>query len=147
MRREREGLLLNLGCGLNVRHGINCDIRPLPGVDVVCDLRVPFPFRAEAFDEVLALDILEHLPDLIQTLHEIWRVSKPGALLTVRGPYWGPQVAADVTHLRGFVEGSFDHFDPATPMGQKYSYYTPFKWQVIGEHREGSNIVFELEKR
>jgi len=140
-------LLLNLGCGLDIRPGINCDIKLLPGVDVVCDLEASLPFRTGTFEQVLALDVLEHLADVVRVLNEVWRASRPGASLVVRGPYWGPQVAADVTHLRGFVEGSFDHFDPTTPMGQKYGYYTPFKWRVIGEHREGSNIVFELEKR
>jgi predicted SAM-dependent methyltransferase len=54
---------LNLGCGPDVRKGFtNCDIRDLPGVDVVVDVADLHGF--EAVDYIMALDVLEHMPQV-----------------------------------------------------------------------------------
>lgn len=50
---------LNLGCGKDIREGfINIDVRPLPGVDIVADVR---NINIKA-DYILARDIIEHFP-------------------------------------------------------------------------------------
>ena len=61
------GLALNIGCGdmilkdINDFPCINVDIRPLKGVDVVCDVK-KLPFPDAHFDRILASDIIEHFP-------------------------------------------------------------------------------------
>jgi len=78
---------LNLGCGKDIREDCyNIDIRPLPKVMQadVCNL----PFRDESVDEVLALDIYEHISYLkSQDLLNHW-VSKlkSGGLLILQAP-------------------------------------------------------------
>ena len=64
---------LHLGCGTVIKQGwINHDLVPLPGVDVVHDLRVfPWPFENGKFDEVYMKDVLEHLPDTLRTMEEL----------------------------------------------------------------------------
>jgi SAM-dependent methyltransferase len=49
------------------------------------------PFPNEAFDCVVASEILEHLHDDDRALAEIGRVLKPGGNLAVSVPRWGPE--------------------------------------------------------
>jgi SAM-dependent methyltransferase len=45
---------------------------------VVADVQQPLPFDDASFDRVLAIHVLEHLPDLPAALTQIRRVLKPG---------------------------------------------------------------------
>lgn len=81
---------LNLGAGNDIRprpEWINIDIRPLPGIDMVFDVRL-LPFRTAEVDEILANDLLEHIPpaDVSRALTEWRRVLKPGGKISLRIP-------------------------------------------------------------
>ncbi len=93
-----RGRLLDIGCGNQpyreifapvVRQYVGLD-REFPGScpDVVGDaLRLPFP--AEAFDTVLLIQVLEHVPNPPDALSEIRRVLAPGGRLILTAPqYW-----------------------------------------------------------
>jgi predicted SAM-dependent methyltransferase len=85
----KEKLLIHLGCGDNIIEGYtNCDIRPRPGVDVVCDISDKLPFPKDAADEVLVIDCLEHIrpAKIMRVLSEIYRVLKPGGLFIAEVP-------------------------------------------------------------
>ena len=49
------------------------------------------PFEDEAFDRVVAAEILEHLPQDEAAMAELFRVLRPGGLLAVTVPRWGPE--------------------------------------------------------
>jgi len=51
--------------------------------------RLPFP--DEAFDKVIAAEILEHVPDDGQAMAEIARVLRPGGTVAVTVPAWLPE--------------------------------------------------------
>ena len=51
--------------------------------------RMPFPDAS--FDRVIAAEVLEHIPDDLQALHEIARVLRPGGQLAVTVPAWLPE--------------------------------------------------------
>jgi SAM-dependent methyltransferase len=51
--------------------------------------RMPFP--DDAFDRVIAAEVLEHIPDDWQALREIARVLRPGGRLAVTVPAWLPE--------------------------------------------------------
>ena len=51
--------------------------------------RMPFPDGA--FDQVIAAEVLEHIPDDWQALREIARVLRPGGQLAVTVPAWLPE--------------------------------------------------------
>jgi len=64
---------------------IGIDIERAHGVDVVSDAHA-LAFRDQAFDVVLATEVLEHLPEPQRAVDEMWRVLRPGGtmLLTTR---------------------------------------------------------------
>ncbi len=124
---------LHLGCGHIIKEGwLNHDLVPLPGVDVVHDLRVfPWPFEDGQFEEVYADNVLEHLRDTVRTMEEIYRITKPGAKVFIGVPYWNSFEAwGDPTHERLFSEEIFEFFDPTTWRGKERSYYTNAKFRI-----------------
>lgn len=127
---------LNIGCGKDILPNcVNHDIvKFCDGVDVVHDLNVfPWPWGDDEFDEVIAKSVLEHLDcDLVCSLNEIWRILKPGGLVTLKLPHWQADVSWwDPTHRWKFSLMSFEQFDPSTERGKEYYHYTPFKWEMV----------------
>ncbi len=54
---------------------IRSDLRPIPGVDVVCDCTV-LPFRDKVFDRTLAVYLAHHISDFKSLISEARRVSE-----------------------------------------------------------------------
>lgn len=50
-----------------------------------CDATA-LPFRSETFDRIIAAEILEHIPNDLGALQELWRVLKPGGRIAVTVP-------------------------------------------------------------
>jgi SAM-dependent methyltransferase len=124
---------LNIGCGTDIRPGyINLDRVALPGVDVVWDItKFPYPFENDYFTTILLINVLEHIPDTIKVMEELYRLCKPGATLTIRVPYWNStQQHTDITHVRSFSEFSMDYFDPERPLGKRRTYYSTARFAV-----------------
>lgn len=79
---------LNLGCGLDVRDGfVNVDLNAFHRPDIVSDV-CRLPIADGLFDELLAQDVLEHLPRArCETALKEWnRIARRGAHLTLRVP-------------------------------------------------------------
>ena len=143
-------LKLNLGCGFDARQGfVNVDRLALPGVDRVWDLRhTPWPWEDRTASTILALDVVEHLTDMVAFLDECWRVLEPGGALTVRVPRWdGENAWRDPTHVRAFHQTTFEYFDPDTEWGKKYTMYTQRKWRLAESRVEGADIVAVMVPR
>jgi SAM-dependent methyltransferase len=101
---------LNIGCGRKRRDDcLNLDISADVGADVVHDLNVvPWPFSSQAFAEVHAYDVLEHVGDVPRVLEEIHRVCRPGARVHITVPHFSSANAfTDVTHRHWFGWNSF----------------------------------------
>jgi len=124
---------LNMGCGSDVRDGfVNLDVVGLEGVDVVHSLeQFPYPFADDAFDEIIAINVLEHMDDTVRTMEEIWRISAPGAKVTIRVPYWNSMDSiTDPTHKNFFNQHTFEFFDPSNKRCQKRPYYTTSRFRI-----------------
>lgn len=108
-----ESRILDVGCGSDKHPGaVGLDIRPNDGVDVVHDLRVtPWPLPANHYERVICQDVIEHVSDVAPFLHEIHRVSKPGAIVEIRTPHFTSRYAYnDPTHLHSFGYFVLDYF-------------------------------------
>ncbi len=123
---------LNLACGTDIRRSspdtiwTNLDIAPLEGVDLVHDLRFfPWPIADDTFDEIVAYDIIEHLPDTIRTMEELWRILKPGGVVEFRIPYWNSiHSINDPTHIKLFNENTLGFFDVDSHLLKTRPYYS-----------------------
>lgn len=91
---------------------VNLDISSDTGADVVHDLaRMPWPLPSEAFSEVFALDVIEHLSDVVGAMEEIHRICRPGARVHITVPHFSSANAyTDPTHRHQFSCFSFDYF-------------------------------------
>lgn len=108
---------LNVGSGTQALDGyVNCDIADVPGVDCVFDLDIaPWPFDDASVEEVVALDVFEHVSEPITFMCEAWRVLVPDGLLRIRVPHWkGENAYTDPTHKRFPTEFTFDYWVPGT---------------------------------
>jgi SAM-dependent methyltransferase len=116
---DRNGVL-NLGCGRRKIDGaVNVDISTRVGADLVHDLSVlPWPLPSNAFREVHAQDVIEHIDDTLGVMQEIHRVCSGGARVHIVVPHFSSANAfTDPTHRRHFSAFSFDYFDPSHALG------------------------------
>jgi SAM-dependent methyltransferase len=120
---------LNLGSGAQPRPGyINVDLRPTAHPDVVADLdRFPYPFATGSFEEVLALDVVEHLSNVTRFMEEVHALLVPGGLLEITTPHFSSSNSfTDPTHQHHFGYFSFDYFTA----GSKYSFYSAARFAI-----------------
>jgi len=125
---------LQLGCGHEVLEDfVNLDSSALPGVDIVHDLnKRPWPFADNQFEYILIRHVLEHLPDTPRVMEEIWRIAKPGAVISLRVPYWNAEdFITDPTHIMAFNQYTFEFFDVDKPRFKTREYYTTAKFRII----------------
>jgi SAM-dependent methyltransferase len=99
IRRYARGRLLDCGCGEVpyyevykevVDDNVCVDWQPNDYLDEVVDLNGPMPFGDEAFDTLLASDLLEHLAKPELFMREAARVLRPGGMVLIMVPflYW-----------------------------------------------------------
>lgn len=148
------GRTLEIGAGLGnqIQHEdlrdqtyVATDIRPemieaierdYPNAEaVLLDAQQGLPFPDDEFDRVIAVQVLEHLPDLPPALDEISRVMKPGGRFIVIIPCEG-----------GAAYGLARRIS-SKPMFEK-RYDTDFDWFAKTEHCNVPwEIQHELDKR
>ncbi|MFC1706273.1 methyltransferase domain-containing protein [Planctomycetota bacterium] len=131
---------LNLGCGTALRSGyVNLDVLELPGVDVVHDLRVlPWPFEDDSFEEVFAFHVLEHLPDTVKVMEEIWRILAPDGILDAEVPHArSVGFLSDPTHAARFTEKTFNYFTEESPERPEssYNFYSHARFEIVSLER------------
>lgn len=124
---------MNLGSGKDyLPNHLNVDVREEAFPDVILDLsqKVAFPLslttrdnekidiRENQFEEIIANDVLEHVPDLETLMTNCLKILKVGGKFSINVPYdlslgaW-----QDPTHIRGFNQNS-------------WLYYTDWFWYL-----------------
>lgn len=145
---------LNLGCGHKLLDGwINLDACDF-GQEVVRDVTRGLPFSDDTFDEILADNLLEHIPpgdDSVFVMNEIYRVCRPGAKVTIIVPHALSQGAhQDPTHCNYFVPRSALYWNLDLPWPKMYGSTANFdvdKITVYGDPETEAFIRFELKAR
>jgi ubiquinone/menaquinone biosynthesis C-methylase UbiE len=123
---------LNLGAADRRLEGfLSVDITP--PADIVADLSQPWPWADSSVEEVIALDIFEHLPSRVQTMNELWRVLQPGgrARIEVPSAVKGAGFAQDPTHVSAWAMNSFQYYQDGSfatqRLGKSYGVIARFK--------------------
>lgn len=149
---------INLGAGEDQKEGyINCDFLDLPGIDKVFNLlHYPYPFEDGVATHIMAVDVLEHLPNftkddkpmVIAFIEECHRILQPGGELYIQTPGYNAEFLwQDPTHVRGFHIKTMDLFDPDTEFGKTTGFYSQAKFMVMSEELDNHNLRFRMVKR
>lgn len=95
-------LKLDLGCGTRKQEGfLGVDAMKFPGVDLVFDLRKPWPWATGSVQEVYSSHFLEHLTgaERVPFFNELYRVLTDGGVARIICPNWSHERAyGDPTH-------------------------------------------------
>lgn len=103
------------------------------------------PFPDDTFDLVLAIEVLEHVPDPPAALHEIARVASSSVVVSVprepiwrvanmaRGKYWG-DLGNTPGHVNHWSARGFRRFVASELTVTRTRH--PFPWIVVAAHRE-----------
>jgi len=147
-------LKIDLGAGDRKEPGfLGLDISPRFAPDIQCDLSKGIPLADDTVGHILARHILEHLPDLIFIMNELYRVCANGALVQIDVPHVDSAMAvADPTHRRYFSEESFHYFclnGRHTRLNEAYGIHCRFDLMAeeIFRHRRNGYIKVTLTAR
>jgi 2-polyprenyl-3-methyl-5-hydroxy-6-metoxy-1,4-benzoquinol methylase len=143
------GLRLNLGCGLAADLSdmvVNVDAVALPGVDMIWDLDDhPWPWDDEAFDEVHAIQVFEHLHDPVGFMVDCHRVLGANGLLLITTPhYMSENSFTDPTHVRHCTLRSWDYWIQGRAL---YAQFNPMYGGVAFEAEYVSRVGEDIQAR
>ena len=105
--------ILDVGCGANKTEGaIGLDNNPRTNADVIHDLgELPYPFPDNEFDLVVSNHVVEHVPDVMAFITELYRVTRPSGRIKLLCPhYTNPDWANDPTHRNHINSYTFNTF-------------------------------------
>jgi SAM-dependent methyltransferase len=122
---------LDLGGGKRpLKDYLNVDVLAFEGVDIVADLRQPWPWIDNSVDAINASHFIEHFDaaERIHIMNEAWRVLKPDAPLTFVVPHWcSCRAYGDLTHKW-------------PPVSEFFFLYLNKKWRMDqAPHTDASN--------
>jgi len=124
-------------------------------------LKLPFPDAS--IDKLICSEVLEHLPDYPPAIDEIWRITKPGALLGISVPrYWTEWVCWKLSdqypnspggHVRifkpeqlktDFTSRGFEFLD----MHHAHGLHSPYWWLkcAMWDKRDNAWIIRQYHK-
>ena len=87
-----------------------------PGVAIVAEAGPRLPFGDATIDELFVGRAIAYRTDVAATLDELWRISKPGALIHLTLPHASSTIAASRdARLRPLLTlNTFNYYDPRT---------------------------------
>ena len=122
---------LDFGCGINKRPGfLGVDCRKFNGVDIVADLRQPWPWKDSGVEEAYTSHFIEHLTaaERIHFVNELYRVLIPGGKCQVIVPSWSScRAYGDLTHQW-------------PPVSEFWFYYLNQEWRAINAPHNDSYV-------
>lgn len=125
---------LNLGCSdKHIADYVNVDrVEP---ADVIADLTQRWPWGDSSIEDIIAHDIIEHLPDKILTMNEAYRVLKHGGMFRVLVPTTdGPGAWQDPTHVSYWNRNSFWYYTHGDPHRERFGNGAGIEARFIVKH-------------
>jgi len=143
-----EKLLLDLGCGKRKRPGhIGLDIAKIQGVDIVFNLDAGIPIEDDVIDGVFSNFFFEHASNIVFLFQEIFRVSKNGATIEFRVPYFQSlSQFQDPTHQVAIMPEMIRYFSGEDWYGSDYDFNVTFKLKEVIYHYYPPFDVFHAKK-
>lgn len=136
---------LDVGCGrVKAPGSIGIDLNPdATAADVLCDVNHRLPFADNSFDEIRAVHVVEHVADVIKTVSEFHRVTRPGGSIYLVTPHYSDFASwTDPTHRWHLSSFSFRYFDRVHGERHWYSRLElrprslrigfPWVWRLVG---------------
>ena len=128
-------LRLNLGCSDQmIPDFLNVDI--VPPADLLADLSKPWPWPDGSVDMIRAHDFIEHLPDKVHTMNELWRVLRPGGQVEIIVPTTDGRAAwQDPGHISFWNRHSFWYYEAGNAYRDRFAKSNGVKaaFQVLAE--------------
>lgn len=132
--------ILDVGCGSNKFEGaIGLDNNPRTAADVIHDLgSVPYPFEDNEFDMIVSRHVIEHVPDVMAFITELYRITKPGGTIRLVAPhYTNGDWATDPTHRNHLNSFSFNTFQADR---QIFDFYTDVRLRPLKVYVSLANL-------
>jgi len=87
-----------------------------PGVAIIAEAGPRLPFLEASIDEVFVGRAVAYREDVAATLDELWRISKPGALIHLTLPHASSTIATsrDARPRPQLTLNTFNYYDPRT---------------------------------
>jgi SAM-dependent methyltransferase len=123
VRSAPPGQVVEVGAGTGVARGLGhrwwrADVSEDASLDVVADAR-NLPFASRSLSALVLKDTLHHIADVDAFLDEAGRVLRPGGVVAVFDPYWGPLARAVYRHL---------HQEPYDDRSETWSFEASSPW-------------------
>ena len=136
---------LNLGCCDKLLPGYH-NVDRVPPADEIVDLTEPWPWKDSSVFEIIAHDIIEHLPNKIHTMNEMWRVMMAGAVARIVVPTTDGRGAwQDPTHVSYWNRNSFWYYEAGDlhreRFGDHYGTRARFRTRFENTRNEPNSIV------
>jgi hypothetical protein len=93
---------LDIGCGPKKKPGFfGMDLFQYEGVDLVQDItQAPWNIESDSCTEIVAYQVIEHVPDLRSFFTELHRIAADGCCITLTTPHYSSHNSwADPTHI------------------------------------------------
>ena len=136
MLDSQQKRTLELGCGRSkVPGAIGVDINfDATAADVICDLDRALPFADNSFDQVRAVQVVEHLASVMHAVSEMHRVTRPGGSIYLVTPHYSDYSSwCDPTHRWHLNSFSFYFF--GQHHGERH-WYTRLELRPLSVHVE-----------
>ncbi|HEY6321350.1 MAG TPA: methyltransferase domain-containing protein [Thermoanaerobaculia bacterium] len=121
---------LNLGCGRQKRPDcLNVDVLPELAPDLAWDLdRRPYPLPRHHFEQIWALDVVEHLASVKAFLEEVHELLAPGGTIEITTPHFScANSFTDPTHRHHLGYFSLDYFTD----GHQWNFYSAIRFEIV----------------
>jgi len=125
-------IVLNCGCGNTPWGDVRLDLYKSPTTNILGDIESGLPFKDDVFDEIICLNVLEHVGNPSALLCEIARVLKPGGTLRLRtdnASYWRFHVSPRLGRklglsMAGVHSGRYEEDEARGPKDRHYALFT-----------------------